>query len=112
MAWAYSRGSDNWQTMVFTVLVLSQLVNAMAIRSERQSLFAIGWFSNPALTGAVLLTLALQMAVVYWPPLQAIFHTSGLTPTELAVALTLPWVVLVAVEIEKALARRGLVYGG
>jgi P-type Ca2+ transporter type 2C len=111
MAWAYQAGSQNWQTLVFTVLTLSQLVHAMAIRSERQSLFAIGWFSNPALTGAVLLTLALQMAVVYWPPLQAIFHTSGLTPTELIVALILPWVVLVAVEIEKALARRGVVYG-
>lgn len=50
------------------------------------------------------------MAVVYLPPLQAIFHTSDLTPNELLVSLGLPWVVLVAVEIEKWLFRRGVIY--
>ena len=35
-AWAYHRGSENWQTLVFTVLILSQLVHAMAIRSDRE----------------------------------------------------------------------------
>jgi Ca2+-transporting ATPase len=52
------------------------------------------------------------MAVVYLPPLQLVFKTSGLTLEELIVALALPWVVLVAVEIEKWLVRRGLIYRG
>lgn len=52
------------------------------------------------------------MAVVYLGPLQAIFHTSGLTLAELLVSLSLPWVVLVAVEIEKWLFRRGIIYHG
>jgi Ca2+-transporting ATPase len=111
-AWAYENGSENWQTLVFTVLTFSQLVNAMAIRSERDSIFAIGWLSNLPLVGAVLLTLVMQLAVVFLPPLQAVFKTTGLGPTELAVALGLPWVVLVAVEIEKLLYRRGLIYQG
>ena len=109
-AWAYHRGSENWQTMVFTVLTLSQLVHALAIRSERDSLFAIGWFGNPLLFGAVVLTLGLQMAAVYFDPLQVVFKTSDLSLEELLVALSLPWVVLVAVEIEKWLVRRGLIY--
>ena len=109
-AWAYHSGSENWQTVVFTVLTLSQLVNAMAVRSERESLFTLGWFSNPALFGAVVLTLGLQLTVIYFDPLHAVFKTSDLGLDELLVALGLPWVVLVAIEIEKWLIRRGLIY--
>jgi Ca2+-transporting ATPase len=108
--WAYHRGSENWQTVVFTVLTFSQLVHALAVRSDRDSIFTIGWFSNPALFGAVVLTLGLQLAVIYLEPLQPIFKTTGLTVEELAVCLGLPWVVLVAVEAEKWLARRGFIY--
>lgn len=109
-AWAYHSGSENWQTVVFTVLTLSQLVNAMAVRSESESLFTLGWFSNPALFGAVVLTLGLQLTVIYFDPLHAVFKTSDLSLDELLVALGLPWVVLVAIEIEKWLIRRGLIY--
>jgi P-type Ca2+ transporter type 2C len=109
-AWAYHSGSENWQSVVFTVLTFAQLVHVLAIRSDRDSLFAIGWFSNPPLIAAVGLTVALQLAVVYLDPLQVIFRTGDLTSKELLVVLGLPWVVLVAVEIEKWLVRRGLIY--
>ena len=109
-AWAYHRGSGNWQTLVFTVLILSQLVHAMAIRSDRESLFAIGRLSNAPLAAAVLLTLGLQLAVVFLHPLQVVFNTTGLDPTEIALALGPPWLVLVAAELEKFLFRRGLIY--
>ena len=109
-AWAWHSGSQNWQTIVFSVLVFSQLVHALAIRSERDSLFAIGPFSNPLLIGAVLSGVGLQLAIIYLPPLQLVFKTSALTQQELIVVATLPWVVLVAVEIEKWLLRRGMIY--
>jgi Ca2+-transporting ATPase len=109
-AWAYRNGSPNWQTVVFTVLTLSQLVHALAIRVELDSLLRVAPWSNPWLLAAVLFSLALQFAVVYVDPLQSIFKTTGLTATELLVCLTLPWVVLVVVEVEKWLARRGLIY--
>ncbi len=108
--WAINQGSENWQTMVFTVLTLSQLVHALAIRSEKDSLFRIGFFSNPMLMGSLLLTLGLQMMIIYIPFLQPIFHTSALSPGELAICLTLPWVVLLVVEGEKWAARRGWLY--
>ena len=57
--WGIAGGSDRWQTMVFTVLTLCQLYHVMAIRSERESLFTIGFASNLPLLGAVLLTYAL-----------------------------------------------------
>jgi Ca2+-transporting ATPase len=68
--WAWSADKLYWQTMVFQTLTLSQMGNALAIRSGRDSLFKIGLFSNKALLGAVLLTFILQMAVVYLPFVQ------------------------------------------
>ncbi len=109
-AWAYARGSENWQTVVFTVLTLSQLVHALAIRSERDSLFVQGLLSNRPLLAAIGLTLALQAAVIYVPVFQGIFKTAPLSAEELVVCLLLPLVVLVAVEAEKWLVRRGLLY--
>lgn len=73
-------------------------------------MFLIGFSSNWPLLGAAMLTLMLQLAVVYLEPLQAIFKTTGLTRTELLVCLVLPLIVLVAVECEKWLVRWGMIY--
>jgi P-type Ca2+ transporter type 2C len=110
MAWALERGSENWQTIVFTVLTLSQLVQALAIRSDRESLFSIGIFSNPYLIGALVFTFGLQIVAIYTPWFQFILKTTPLTLEELLLCLSLPWAVLVAIEIEKWLIRRGLIY--
>ena len=78
-AWALHNGSAHWQTMVFTVLTLSQLGHVLAIRSERESLFTQGVFSNRMLVAALALTFALQMAVLYVPWLNPIFKTAPLS---------------------------------
>jgi Ca2+-transporting ATPase len=104
--WGWSSGNPAWQTMVFTTLVLSQLGNAMALRSERDSLFTIGLFSNPAMLGTVLVTFGLQLAAMYVPFLQTIFKTQALSASELAICLVLSTVVFLGVEIEKLLLRR------
>ncbi|MHB1213479.1 MAG: cation-translocating P-type ATPase [Thiobacillus sp.] len=111
-AWALHIGSAHWQSMLFTVLTLSQLGHVLAIRSERESLFTRRMFSNAALIGAVLLTFALQMAVLYVPWLNPVFKTEPLGPGELALCLVLSTVVFVGVEIEKWLVRRGWLYAG
>jgi len=105
-AWAIAADDAHWQTMVFTVLCLSQMGHVFAIRSEKESIFSVGLLSNTPLLGAVLLTFTLQMAVVYLPFLQPIFKTEALTPKELAFTLALSSVVFVAVEIEKFFKRR------
>lgn len=110
MAWAIFRGVEYWQTMVFTVLTVSQLFHTLAVRSERVSLFRLGLFSNLPVVGAVLLTLLLQMAVIYVPALNTLFHTQALPLFDLAVCLMLSSLVLVAVEIQKWLIRRGVLY--
>ncbi len=108
--WAYHTGSAHWQSMVFTVLTLSQMGHVLAIRSEQDSFFVQGPFSNLPLLGATLLTFGMQMAVLYVPVLQPIFKTEALRPDELILCLLLSSVVFVAVEIEKWLRRRGWIY--
>jgi len=104
-AWTITTGSIHWQTMVFTVLCLTQLGNVLAIRSERESLFTIGLFSNKPLLGAVVVSFLLQMAVVYMPWLNPVFRTEPLSPGELALALVSSSLVFFAVETEKAWRR-------
>jgi Ca2+-transporting ATPase len=95
-----------WQTMVFTTLTLAQMGNALAIRSNRDSLFKIGLLSNKPMVAAVLSTFLLQMAVVYWEPLQGFFSTVDLSAEQLIVSLLLSTVVFWAIEIEKWFIRR------
>ncbi|UCH54476.1 MAG: calcium-translocating P-type ATPase, PMCA-type [Pseudomonadota bacterium] len=109
-AWAIATDHGHWQTMVFTVLTLSQLGHVLAIRSDADSLFTQGVFSNRPLIGAVLLTFGLQMATIYVPVLNSIFKTEPLTLEELLFCLAMSSVVFIGVEIEKWAVRRGWLY--
>jgi Ca2+-transporting ATPase len=109
-AWALHAGNAHWQTMVFTVLTFSQLGHVLAIRSERESLLTQGLLSNRLLLGAVLFTVALQLATIYVPWLNTIFKTEALAWDELLFCLAMSSVVYAAVEIEKALVRAGRLY--
>ncbi len=109
-AYAIRTGSTHWQTVVFTVLTLSQMAHVLAVRSETHSLFRLGLFSNPALLGAVTLTVVLQLAAIYMPALQHIFKTAPLSAPELGLVALLCSLVLLAVEFEKWLIRRHGLY--
>jgi Ca2+-transporting ATPase len=99
-------GNPAWQTMVFTTLTMSEMGYVMAIRSSRDSLFSIGAFSNRAMVGAVLLTIVLQMAVVYVPFLQGIFNTMALPLPDLGLVFLLSTSLFFVVEIQKWIVRR------
>lgn len=105
-AWALKTGHVSWQTMVFTVLCLSQMGNVLALRSEKESIFSLGLLSNIPLLGAFLLTFVLQMATIYVPFLRPIFKTQPLSLYELIICLLLSSVVFCAVEIVKWIRRR------
>jgi Ca2+-transporting ATPase len=105
-AWAIHVGDTHWQSMTFTVLTLSQLAHVLAIRSEHESLFRQGLLSNKPMAGAVILTLAMQMATLYVPALTRVFRTTPLTAGELVSCVGLATVVFFAVELEKWLRRR------
>ncbi|HEY4485644.1 MAG TPA: cation-translocating P-type ATPase [Nitrospiria bacterium] len=106
-AWALKTGHAHWQTMVFTVLCLSQMGHVLAIRSDRESLFRQGLLSNIPLLGAFALTFVLQMATLYVPFLNPIFKTEPLSVWELTLTLAASSIVFFAVEIEKWRKRTG-----
>lgn len=82
------------QTMTFTTLILFQLFNVFNARSDERSAFR-GLFKNHWLWGAILLSLALQAAVIYIPFLQQAFSTVSLSPGDwlrcMAVASSVLW---------------------
>ena len=103
---AWLRGDPAWQTMAFTTLTMAQMGNALAVRSERYSLWQIGLFSNRLILGAVLLTFALQMMVVYVPFFQNIFSTMPLTITDLVISLGCAVLVYFSIEVYKIIVNR------
>ena len=105
-AWYASRGAATWQTLLFTVLVISQVGLAVALRSDRHGWWTLGIFSNPTLLVAVVASLLLQAAITYLPAFAALFHLLPLGPRELAVALAASMLVPMLVEIQKLFRRR------
>ncbi len=94
-----------WQTMVFTTLVLAQMGNALAIRSNTESAFTIGLFSNRLMVIAIATTFILQLVLIYVPFFQRFFYTKPLSARDLTVALVVSLIVFFAVEIEKWIRR-------
>jgi Ca2+-transporting ATPase len=98
---ALSAGNPAWQTIIFTTLVFAQIGQALAIRSERDSLFSIGVSSNWVIWEMAGLVLALQVAVLYVPFLQSVFTTQALSAADLGVCLAAGLVVFGVLEAEK-----------
>ena len=92
-------------TMAFAALTLCQLFHAFDVRSEEESLFRLGFFSNGAMNKAFLAGLTLQLAVLLLPPLQSAF---GVVPLDLTCWLTLLALAVTPVVVcegEKAVRR-------
>ena len=105
-AYAIHDGNAHWQTMAFTVLCFSQLGHVMVIRSGRESIFKIGFFSNRPMVGALLITIALQLMVIYVPFFNEIFKTQPLSFYELAITVAVSSIVFWSVEAEKWIKNR------
>jgi len=95
------------RTMAFTTLVLAQLFNVFNSRSDTVSA-ASQVFMNPWLWGALGLSLALQVAAVYLPPLNDAFSTQPLDPGQWITCLAMASLVLWVVEIKKFLVRKAI----
>ncbi|WP_248844146.1 cation-translocating P-type ATPase [Streptomyces hirsutus] len=93
-------------TMVQAGIVVSQFFNALAVRTDRQSLLRIGLLSNPWLLAAGCFGITLMAGISYLPPLQALFNTAPLAAGDWAVLAGLGVLLLVAEELRKAWLRR------
>jgi Ca2+-transporting ATPase len=105
----WSAGRATWQTMIFSTLAFCQVVQALAVRSQHESLFTLGLFSNKPLFGLVVLVLLLQLGVLYIPFMDAFLNVESLTLLDITISLGLGSLVLVVSEVEKAFIRRRVV---
>jgi len=94
------------RTAAFVVLVCTQLFHSLNCRSQTQSLFKIGIFTNKKLLLAVVMSFLLQMAVVYVPFLQVVFKTEPLRLVDWLMAVVLSSLPLWAMEIIKAINKK------
>ena len=94
------------QTMAFVVLNSAELLVVYAFRSERFSLFRIGFLTNRPLIGATLLSFALLLAVIYIPFFDPIFYTTNLPLREWLVMIPLISLPFIAAELTKLAWRR------
>jgi len=63
------------QSETFTLLAVCAWFNVLNCRSERRSALTLGLFKSTWLLGGLALGNLLQAAVIFLPPLNAVFHT-------------------------------------
>jgi P-type Ca2+ transporter type 2C len=73
-----TEGAAHAQTMLFTTIVLAQLLHAFDFRSETRTVFSLGSLRNHWLDAAFVGSMALQALVIYTPALQSVFKTRPL----------------------------------
>jgi P-type Ca2+ transporter type 2C len=82
-------------TMAFTTLVMIELFNAFNAKSESKTIFTSGILKNKYLLGAVIISVLLQLAVIY-TPLSTVFDTMVLSLGDWAIILGISSIILVA----------------
>lgn len=103
--WAI-RNDLHWQTIVFNVMCLCQMGHVLAVRSENQSLFSIGIFSNKPLILSVSGAFILQFIITYVPFFHPVFKTKSLNLREFLLVGAASSLVFIAVELEKGIRRK------
>lgn len=100
-------GLDKARTVAFTAMCVFQLWNVFNLRSERRSIFELGFASNPIVLAAVVVSLAIQVIAVYLPAMNQILRTVPLSLGDWLLVLLVTSSVFWAVEGYKAALRRG-----
>jgi Ca2+-transporting ATPase len=91
------------RTITFCVAAFAQLFFAIGCRSERQTAFGLGFFSNPWLLVAIVLSGLLQLAVVMLPGVQSVFEIEQALEAEWGLVLGLALVPVTVIELAKLL---------
>ncbi len=96
-------GSNYWQTMLFTTLTFSQIFFALAVRSNKETLFKIGIFSNIPMMASVIITMVFHGFILYTPMLQEFFRTVALTGKDLLLCMVLSTIAFWVIELSKVI---------
>ncbi len=91
------------RTMAFAVLAVSQLVHVFNIRSNKESIFKVGFRTNKTLLGANAISFLLMFVVLEVPFLREIFNVANLSFKNWGVVILLSIAPMIIVEIFKLL---------
>lgn len=93
-------------TVTLAAIVACQDGNVFACRSERVSIFRLGFFSNRLIWFGIAIEWALILSIISVPPLQKIFATAPLSPVQWLMLLICPPLILMADELRKQILHR------
>ncbi len=93
------------QTVAFTTLVMFQMFAVMSSRSLHFSLEKLNPLTNKLLSGAVVLSIGIQFAVIYLPPLQLVFGTTALNAFDWLGILVVSSLGFVVMELSKLVVK-------
>ena len=107
-AWREGQGLpiEMVRTETFTVLAMCQWFNVLNCQSATASALRLGVLRNPWLLTGLSLSVALQALVLWWTPMNTLFHTVPLAPAALWPLAAVASLVLWTEEGRKLLARR------
>jgi Ca2+-transporting ATPase len=95
-----------WQTMIFMTLGFTQIGNALALRATGRA--SLSLTSNPFMTILTLVTIGLQLAVIYLPFMKEFFGLVPLSLQDLGISFGLGVLVFVIVRIERVRKRKSI----
>ncbi|MEN6466816.1 MAG: HAD-IC family P-type ATPase [Syntrophaceae bacterium] len=95
-------------TMVFAGIVVMQIANVFACRSETKSAFRIGLFGNRLLIWGIIFEIIITAALIYIPAFQGVFSTIAITAADWAILLGFMLVIFFLEELRKVWVRRRL----
>jgi len=103
----YSMDNDleRARTVTFMVLVGAQLAHAFNCRSERDSIFTVGLWTNKPLIWAVGVSTVLQVGLVLNPWTREVFKLAPFNPEHWLLAFGVGSLMLVAMELWKAVRK-------
>ena len=93
-------------TMTLAAIVFSQIGAVLNCRTEKQSVFKVGLFSNKQINMGIIFEIILIIALVYIEPLQTIFHTAPLDVSDWLLLCIWPPIILFTEEVRKAIVRK------
>lgn len=105
--WALDSGRSmgEAQGLCFVSLILIQFFKAYNFRSEKHSIFKIGFFANKWLNLSIVGEILLLLIIIYWPSLHEPFRTFSLSAKDWLRVIILAGTIFPVMEISKALLR-------
>jgi len=103
-------GVGRARTAAFIVLSVAELFHALNSRHQMKSIFELGFFTNLKLIYALLISLVLQLSVIYIPFMQKIFKTENLTLFDWVLVFILSSLPLWTMELVKWLNKKFKIY--